>query len=217
MRTLNRPFETEPRRCQQTPEKIYALADNRTRPCQRAQSTSTLVRNIGLTLPGVEARTVYGSPALHRLAESCWRACLLIVRLNRVRLPFASVSTTAPNCLQLYYVTDHYLNYSPVLVCLSRLTPDVLKDLLGMVHKFVTADMARPSPPRNRCRACLTPALEPAPRRSSRSCNSISACSLELLSLNFGNPPCRTPLASTCGNTSLPRIFGNSPPFSRRF
>jgi hypothetical protein len=39
----------------------------------------------------------------------------------------------------VYYVTDHYLNYTSVLVRLSRVTPDVLRDLLGMAHKFVTA------------------------------------------------------------------------------
>jgi hypothetical protein len=50
----------------------------------------------------------------------------------------------------VYYVTDHYLNYSAVLVRLSRVTPDVLRDLLGMAHKFVTAHEARPSPSRKR-------------------------------------------------------------------
>ena len=49
----------------------------------------------------------------------------------------------------VYYVTDHYLNDTCVLVRLSRVTPDVLRDLLGMAHKFVTAD-ARRSPSRNR-------------------------------------------------------------------
>ena len=42
----------------------------------------------------------------------------------------------------VYYVTDHYLNYTSVLVRLSRVTPDVLRDLLGMAHKFVTARRA---------------------------------------------------------------------------
>jgi hypothetical protein len=40
-------------------------------------------------------------------------------------------------------VTDHYLNYTAVLVRLSRITPDVLRDLLGMAHKFVTARRRR--------------------------------------------------------------------------
>jgi hypothetical protein len=39
---------------------------------------------------------------------------------------------------------------SAVLVRLSRVTPDVLRDLLGMAHKFVTAHRARRSPTRNR-------------------------------------------------------------------
>jgi hypothetical protein len=43
----------------------------------------------------------------------------------------------------VYYVTDHYLNYTSVLVRLSRVTLDVLRDLLGVAHKFVTARRAR--------------------------------------------------------------------------
>src|SRR5208337_3858768 len=104
------------------------------------------VWKIGLALPGVEESTAYGSPALkvhgkllacvpsHRSAEPG----SLAVRVgfdDRVELLAA-----APD---VYYVTDHYLNYSAVLVRLSRVTPDVLRDLLGMAHKFVTADAAR--------------------------------------------------------------------------
>jgi hypothetical protein len=40
-------------------------------------------------------------------------------------------------------VTDHYLNCKAVLVRLSRVTPDVLRDLLGMAYKFVTARRQR--------------------------------------------------------------------------
>jgi hypothetical protein len=111
------------------------------------------VRKIGLTLPGVEESTSYGSPALkvrgkllacvpaHRSAE---RGSLA------VRVGFddrAELLAAAPD---VYYLTDHYLNYSAVLVRLSRVTPDVLRDLLGMAHKFVTADATRRSPSRSR-------------------------------------------------------------------
>ena len=111
------------------------------------------VRKIGLALPGVEESTAYGSPALkvrrkllacvpaHRSAEPG----SLMVRVNfddRTELLVA-----APD---VYYVTDHYLDYSAVLVRLSRITPNVLRDLLGMAHKFVTADAARRSPSRSR-------------------------------------------------------------------
>ena len=59
----------------------------------------------------------------------------------------AELLAAAPD---LYYVTDHYLGGSAVLVRLSRVAPDVLRDLLGMAHKFVTADAARRSPSRNK-------------------------------------------------------------------
>jgi len=111
------------------------------------------VRKIGLALPGVEESTAYGLPALkvhgkllacvptHRSAEPGSLA---------VRVGFddrAELLATAPD---VYYVTDHYLNYSAVLVRLSRVTPDVLRDLLAVAHKFVTADTARRSPSRNK-------------------------------------------------------------------
>src|SRR5580698_2654106 len=111
------------------------------------------VRKIGLGLPGVEESTAHGSPALkvhgkllacvpaHRSAEPG----SLVVRVgfdDRAELLAAD-----PN---VYYVTDHYLNYSSVLVRLSRVTPDVLRDLLGMAHKFMTADAARRSTSRHR-------------------------------------------------------------------
>jgi hypothetical protein len=111
------------------------------------------VRKIGLALPGVEESTAYGAPALkihgkllacvptHRSAEPG----SLMVRVGLDDR--AELLAAAPD---VYYVTDHYLNYSAVLVRLSRVTPDVLRDLLGMAHKFVTAHEARRSPLRNR-------------------------------------------------------------------
>jgi len=104
------------------------------------------VRKIGLALPGVEESTAYGSPALkvrgkllacvptHRSAESG----SLVVRVGFDDR--AELLAAAPD---IYYVTDHYLNYSAVLVRRSRVTPDVLRDLLGMAHKFVTGRRGR--------------------------------------------------------------------------
>jgi len=111
------------------------------------------VRKIGLALPGVEESAAYGAPALkvrgkllacvptHRSAEPGSLA---------VRVGFddrAELIAAAPD---VYYVTDHYLGYSAVLVRLSRVTPDVLRDLLGMAHTFVTASDAGRSSSRNR-------------------------------------------------------------------
>ena len=111
------------------------------------------VRKIGLALPGVEESTAYGAPALK--VRGKLMACVPTHRSAEpnslvVRVGFddrAELLAAAPD---VYYVTDHYLNYSAVLVRMSRVTPDVLRDLLGMAHKFVTADTARRSPSRNK-------------------------------------------------------------------
>jgi hypothetical protein len=42
--------------------------------------------------------------------------------------------TAAPD---VYYVTDHYVNYPTVLVRLSQIHRDALRDLLGMARLFV--------------------------------------------------------------------------------
>jgi hypothetical protein len=111
------------------------------------------VRNIGLALPGVEESTAYGRPALKVRGKLL--ACVpanpsaepgsVVVRVALDGR--AELLAAAPD---VYYVTDHYLDYSAVLFRLSRVNPDVLRDLLGMAYKFVTADVAPPSPSRKR-------------------------------------------------------------------
>jgi len=111
------------------------------------------VRKIGLALPGAEESTVYGSPALK--VHGKLLACVPVNRSAEpgslmVRVGFddrAELLAAAPD---VYYVTDHYLNYNAVLARLSRVTPNVLRDLLGMAHKFVTSHEARRSPSRRR-------------------------------------------------------------------
>jgi hypothetical protein len=115
------------------------------------------VRKIGLALPGVEESTAYGSPALkvhgkllacvpaHRSAE----AGSLVIRVDfedRAELLVADPD--------VYYVTDHYVGYNAVLVRLSRINRDVLRDLLGVAHKFVTRKAAPRSPARKRRTLC---------------------------------------------------------------
>jgi hypothetical protein len=111
------------------------------------------VRKIGLALPGAEDSTAYGAPALkvrgkllacvptHRSAE---RNSLV------VRVGFDDRAELLAATPDVYYVTDHYVGYTAVLVRLTRITPDVLRDLLGMAHKFVTSDAAPRSPSRNK-------------------------------------------------------------------
>src|SRR6266849_2897966 len=56
-----------------------------------------------------------------------------------VRIDFdrrAELMAAAPD---VYYLTDHYVNYPVVLVRLSKIHTGALRDLLGMAWRFVTA------------------------------------------------------------------------------
>ena len=111
------------------------------------------VRNIGLVLPGVEESTAYGVPALkvHGKLLAC-------VPANRsvepdslvVRVDFDDRAELLAADPDVYYVTEHYVGYNAVLVRLSRVNPDVLRDLLGMAYKFVTRKAVPRSPARKR-------------------------------------------------------------------
>ena len=112
-----------------------------------------IVRKIALALPGVEDSTAYGNLALkahgkllacvptHRSAES--GSLVVKVDLN----DRAQLLAEAPD---VYYVTEHYVGYPSVLVLLSRVDADVLRDLLRMAYKFVTRKVAPRSPARKR-------------------------------------------------------------------
>ena len=77
------------------------------------------------------------------MALECDHAPLLDNRGHFIGAEMLAAATVSGSCPNVYYVTDHYLNDTSVLVRLSRVTPDVLRDLLGMAHKFVTGRRGR--------------------------------------------------------------------------
>jgi len=112
----------------------------------KAKVNFDTVRKIALQLPEVEDSSAYGSPAFKVRGKLL--ACIAINKSAEpgslvARLDFdrrAELIETAPD---IYYLTDHYVNYPSVLVRLSRIEPDALKDLLGMAWSFVTKESAR--------------------------------------------------------------------------
>ena len=100
------------------------------------------VRRIALDLPDVEESTAYGSPAIKVRGK-----LLTCMAINKSAEPDslgvwidldqrAELLSGAPD---VYYVTDHYVHYSMVLVRLSRIQEDSLRDLLRASWRFVTA------------------------------------------------------------------------------
>jgi hypothetical protein len=123
--------------------------------------TFDVVREIGLALPDVIEATTYGAPALkvhgrlltcpaiHKSAEP--HTLVVCVGFEeRDELIDAEPGT--------YYLTDHYVNYPTVLVRLSRISRDALRDLLQMSWQFVAAKSRKgsrsraPRPPSRRHR-----------------------------------------------------------------
>jgi hypothetical protein len=106
------------------------------------------LRKIALSgdFPGVEESTMYGAPALKLRGQLL--ACIPSHRSAEpgslvVRVDFPDRAALLAEAPDVYYITDHYEGYTSVLVRLSRVTPAVLRDLLGMAYRFVGRSPAR--------------------------------------------------------------------------
>jgi hypothetical protein len=120
-------------------------------PKQLVVAAFDIVRIVGLTLPDVEATTKYdGSPVLR--VDGIFMAGLathpsaepetLVVRAGleeRERL--------VEDAPETYYLTDYYRSYPLVLVRLSRVEPDALRDLLSLSWRMTTAKARKRRPP----------------------------------------------------------------------
>jgi hypothetical protein len=107
------------------------------------------VRRMALSMPGVEEGTTYGAPAFFVGARMF--ACRPSHRSAEpgsfvVRVAFDQRDERLSAEPGTYYVTDHYVGYAAVLVRLSRIHPDAMRDLLRTSYHFM-------SQPRTKVRA----------------------------------------------------------------
>jgi hypothetical protein len=112
--------------------------------------TFNTVRDVGLALPNVQAATKYdGSPVLkvggafmaglatHRSAEPA----TLVVRVGVEEREW--LLQEAP---ETYYLTGYYRPHPVVLVRLSRIDRDALRDLLSVSWRLTLRKARKPSP-----------------------------------------------------------------------
>jgi hypothetical protein len=126
------------------------------RPRRRAASAKTgfdLVRKFGLTLPDVEESTTFGKPTLKVRGKMF--ACIASHKSAEpdtlvVRMDFDQRDELVATDPFTYYLKDHYVGYACVLVRLSRVHPDALRDLLLTAWRFVSASDRRRARPRAR-------------------------------------------------------------------
>ena len=118
-----------------------------------AKTGFDLVRKLGLSLPDVEEGTTYGTPALKVRGKMF--ACIASHKSAEpgtlvIRMDFAQRDELIATDPSTYYLKDHYVGYACVLVRLSRVHPDALRDLLLTAWRFVSASDRRRARPRAR-------------------------------------------------------------------
>ena len=106
------------------------------------RSGFTLVEAIGRTLPDVEVTTSWGQPALrvrgkmfvciasHKSAEPG----TLVVRMG-----IDDRDALIAEDPDAYYLKEHYVGYPCILVRLSSVHPDALRDLVTGAYRYVSA------------------------------------------------------------------------------
>jgi hypothetical protein len=114
----------------------------------KAKISFETVRKMALALSGVEEGTAHGTPALKVRGQLL--TCMAIHKSAEpgslaVRIGFEDRAALISTDPEAYYLTDHYVEYPVVLVRLSRIHVDALRDLLAMAWRFVSAK--KPSAP----------------------------------------------------------------------
>jgi hypothetical protein len=122
------------------------------------------VRKAAAALPDVEVTTTWGAPtlkvrgkmfvcqAIHKSAEPG----TLVVRMD-----FAQRDALIEEEPTVFYLKEHYVDYPCVLVRLSRVHPDALRDLVQTAYRFVSATI-----PKRRVRRPRSKLSSPSRRRA---------------------------------------------------
>ena len=115
---------------------------------KRRGYTFAAVEAIGRALPDVEVTTAWGQPALK--VHGKMFACVASHKSAEpnslvVMMAFADRDALVEDDPATYYLKDHYLNHPCVLVRLSRIRPDALRDLVVGAHRFVNVQMRNKS------------------------------------------------------------------------
>ena len=106
----------------------------------------TTVESIGRTLPDVEVTTTWGQPTLKVRGKM-----FVCIASNKsaepnslvVMMDFADRDALVEEDPATYYLKDHYLNYPCVLVRLSRVRADALRDLVTGAHRYMSAKVPK--------------------------------------------------------------------------
>src|SRR5215470_18205499 len=108
--------------------------------------TFDMVRKLASALPGVQESTSYGTASLK--IDGRLLTCMAINKSAEpnslgLSIDFDQRDALIAEAPDTYYTTDHYVNHPFVLVRLSKIRPEELRDLLHAGWKFVSANKPR--------------------------------------------------------------------------
>jgi hypothetical protein len=127
--------------------------------CAMHRSSFKTVESIGRTLPGVQVTTTWGQPTLK--AHDKMFVCMASHKSAEpntlvVMMDFADRDALLEDDPDTYYLKDHYLNYPCVLVRLSRVHADALRDLITGAYRYISTRV-RTKPDRRSRRGVARP------------------------------------------------------------
>jgi hypothetical protein len=120
---------------------------------KRRGHTFAAVEAIGRALPDVEVTTAWGQPALK--VHGKMFVCIASHKSAEpnslvVMMALADRDALVEDDPAIYYLKKHYLNHPCVLVRLTRIRLDALRDLVVGAHGFVNVQMRSKSDARSR-------------------------------------------------------------------
>lgn len=101
-------------------------------------TTWQTVLDLGRAMKNVEESTSYGTPSLKVKKK-------FLLRLKEdgesiaIKIGFDERDMLMAADPEAFYVTDHYVPYPAMLVRLSKVTRDQLRDVLNLAYAFVTS------------------------------------------------------------------------------
>ena len=108
------------------------------------------VEAIARKLPGVVVTTSWGQPALK--VNGKMFACIASHKSAEpstlvVRMDFADRDALIEEDPETYYLKEHYVGYACVLVRLSRVHPDALRELVVSAHRYIAESSTKSKSP----------------------------------------------------------------------
>jgi hypothetical protein len=97
------------------------------------------IRKIALAFDNVEEGTSYGTPAF-KVGGALFARLRDDIGALVVRMSIEDRQELIAADPEMYFITDHYLEYPWILVRLSKVTPDAMRDLLRGAWRSAAAE-----------------------------------------------------------------------------